>query len=938
MQMDIERPGRGENPIKRADGRSLSDFPDRSKAENKLMAAARCGVVCKFEGEKPEPGTADDKRERTIDAKFARFLALGGDEDAPVHERGIWVQNAIIDGDLDFTGCDEVRPIALENCLIKGRIILRDARTRTINLDFSHVCGSQVSGNEYNKNHMAIEAKRAKIDGSMYCRRGFRADGEVNFIEAEITGSLECHGGCFRNPEGIAIACSRMKIGGSVFFTSESDHKFTAKGQVRFQRAEIGGDLRCDGGEFIYPERDALFFSRAKITGSAFLGKDINVEGITNFIDAEIGNSLECQGGHFNNPNGIAIYCSRVKVKGSVFFKESFNAKGEVSLRNAHIGGHLVGSTGVFDCSTAEANASEGKLKALSCEGVRIVGTAYFHGVRAEGEINFIDAEIGGSFEWHGSCLSNPRSVALYCSRTNVKGSVFLHQHFKSEGEVSFRSADVGGGFDCSTGTFRNPSGKALSCERARILGKVDLCKSSAYGEVNLIDAEILSSLECKGAHLSNGDGRALYCSRARVTGSVILYDGFRADGEVVFRRAEIGGNLECDTATFSNPEGNALICTRTRIEGNVRMGNGFCARGQVDFSNAEIDGLLGCAGGTFVSKKHAAGANGATGKGDTVICPDALSLRNAVINGTLYLGPANSSPYDKPVTIEGSLDLRDARVAVFVDSRDSWPKEEVCDREGNELRRVIYLDGFNYGRFAGGSPVDVRTREAWLRCQPLDHLKKQFKAQPFEQLIKVYHEMGDAESVRRITILREETRLRRLPTYQDSWGWLRHKATNAWRYFVLENAVGYGHRWYGLVLSVFIIWGVCAAVFSWQGAHFGLSKDFHETIGLEDKAIIEACRTSWNDPKCQFKDKSDYQFNAWKYSAHILLNAPHKISSYVLLPAFNLKAGTIELDQTENWQPANPFVNFLAWFELVFGWAVSVIALMGLTGVIKRA
>lgn len=516
-----------------AHGRRLGDFGILTHAEESLLHAARKGMGSEFAKILPEIDEGDGENVRTIRSAFVRYLALGGCEDAPVHERGIWIQGAVIDGDLDFTGCENVRPIALEYCVIRGRLILRDARTRTINLDYSHVCGSRVSGSEASRGYSVIEARRARIDGSVYCRRGFVAEGEVNFVEAEITGSLECHGGHFMCHEGeevteaerIAIACSRMKVGGSVFFISESDHKFIAEGQVRFQRAEIGGDLRCDGGEFIHPGKDALHFSGARIAGSAFLRYGTSVRGATNFIDAEIGNSLECQGGHFSNPGNIALYCSRVKIKGSAFFNEDFRADGEVSLRNAQISGHLIGSTGVFNCAGPQGVSADAKFKALSCEGAKIAGTAYFHSVRADGEMNFTETEIGGSLECQSGHFSNPRNIALHCSRAKIKGSAFFNENFRADGEVSLRNALIDGHLIASAGMFGCPGHKALSC-----------------------------------------DG-------ARVSGSVLLHQGFRAAGEVSFRGASIRENLECSGAEIVNPGAKALSCNGLTVDGSVSMG-----------------------------------------------------------------------------------------------------------------------------------------------------------------------------------------------------------------------------------------------------------------------------------------------------------------------------------------------------------------------------
>ena len=295
MEEDAEHSSAAE--VARPKYRRLRDFGELTDAEQKLRDRAKDGVVCYFGKVAPKVDDIRNKEAPQIRASFVRYLALGGCEQTAVHERGIWIQGAIINGDLDFTACVDVRPIALEYCLIDGRLILREARTRTINLDYSHLRGSQVTGSAVNKSHMAIEAKRACVDGSVYCRRGFLAVGEVNFIEAEIKGSLECHGGRFLHKDGdeleeadkeenrIVLTCSRLKVGGSVFFQSESKHEFVAKGQVRFQRAEIGGDLHCEGGSFIHPSKNALTFNRAKITGSVFLGRVADADKVTSFVD-----------------------------------------------------------------------------------------------------------------------------------------------------------------------------------------------------------------------------------------------------------------------------------------------------------------------------------------------------------------------------------------------------------------------------------------------------------------------------------------------------------------------------------------------------------------------------------------------------------------------------------------------------------------------------
>ncbi len=79
---------------------------------------------------------------------------------------------------------------------------------------------------------------------------------------------------------------------------------------------------------------------------------------------------------------------------------------------------------------------------------------------------------------------------------------------------------------------------------------------------------------------------------------------------------------------------------------------------------------------------------------------------------------------------------------------------------EGRKLRAFVYLDGFTYDRLAAGDH-DAGTRKRWLNRQPPLHLGLEFRPQPFEQLVKVYREMGHGREARAIAKFKE-SRLRR--------------------------------------------------------------------------------------------------------------------------------------------------------------------------------
>ena len=226
---------------KRAYGRSLADFrlDDRDTpngvlpAEEKLLAAAARGKRCDFGLAVPQECT-DENRLRS---EFLCFLLLGGDEQAPVHDKGIDLAGAFIEGDIDLESTKVERPFSLWNCRIEGQLVGRNARFGLINLAGSHIRG--------------IDCDGAIISGQVFLREGFTSSGEVRFIASEIRGNLDCSGGTFTNRGGSALSCDNARIGG-VFLCSNSSLKnglrFSAQGSVRFPAAIISGTIECSGG------------------------------------------------------------------------------------------------------------------------------------------------------------------------------------------------------------------------------------------------------------------------------------------------------------------------------------------------------------------------------------------------------------------------------------------------------------------------------------------------------------------------------------------------------------------------------------------------------------------------------------------------------------------------------------------------------------------
>jgi hypothetical protein len=349
-------------------------------AERKLLEAARTGEVCNLQrpaqAGRPVASTPDNQ----IRPRFLRFLILGGDENAPVHEKGIRLQGAWIDGQFDLEAVQTTLSVYVWNCVIQGDVVLRDARLTTFALD-----GSTAN---------SVWADRISTTGGLFLRNGFFSIGEVRLLGARIGGNIACSGGMF-NGNGNALSCDQAKIVGSVFL----DGRFAAAGAVRLPGAEIGGDLDCKSGAF-NGTGDSLLCDRAEITGNVFLNDGFTAAGQVRLLGAKVGGDLACRGGTFNC-TGNALSCDRAKITGSVFLNSGFTAAGEVRLLGAEIGGDV-------DCMGGTFN---GHGTSLRCDGAIVNGTVHLSKFfRSLGRVTFFGAEIHGDMNCAGGFFGSNKS------------------------------------------------------------------------------------------------------------------------------------------------------------------------------------------------------------------------------------------------------------------------------------------------------------------------------------------------------------------------------------------------------------------------------------------------------------------------------------------------------------------------------------------------
>ena len=353
--------------------------------------------------------------------------------------------------------------------------------------------------------------------------------------------------------------------------------------------------------------------------------------------------------------------------------------------------------------------------------------------------------------------------------------------------------------------------------------GSLLLRRTVIEGSLQLFGAEIRGTLSCVGCTIGGRPWKAQRLSAdletVTIGGNLELRDGFRANGLILLDNAKIGGTFDCTKGEFfagfddttprmeaagiaqrpcyemppAEPQGQPLsqgmrlrwrgifhwranrrrprlpqrpVPERQkrrhygaaphphRVAGNLYFSNGFEAKGKVQLDGAIIRGNIDCRGGTF-SVPHEI-SHDAAAFGET-FSQDAVSLVNAKVAGALIVAPIEGKK-EPPAVFNGSLDFKSAQIHVLVDSPEAWPKR----KHSNGLRNVIHLDGFTYERFGGGAPVVADVRKAWLKRQPPAHLGRDFKPQPFEQLIKVLRDMGHPEEAQKLAMERQGFLIRR--------------------------------------------------------------------------------------------------------------------------------------------------------------------------------
>ena len=233
---------------KRAHGRSLGDFGELLPAEQKLLDYSATGKEAEIGDQVPKDASDPN---RIVRAGFLRFLLMGGDEQAPVHEKGVQLIGAWIEGELNLENCFVPHGMRLVKCNFNKLIIARGA----------HIAGSFNLAGSYLKE--GLGADLLQCDHAVFLRSGFCSSGEVRLLNAHIGGDLDCSAGQFAPNQGYALFADGVVVKCAVFL----DRGFKATSEVRLLGAQINGGLSYSHEHFVANGQNTLNIETATIKG-----------------------------------------------------------------------------------------------------------------------------------------------------------------------------------------------------------------------------------------------------------------------------------------------------------------------------------------------------------------------------------------------------------------------------------------------------------------------------------------------------------------------------------------------------------------------------------------------------------------------------------------------------------------------------------------------
>ena len=359
------------------------------QAEELLIAACRAGQHCDL-GRRPNTPAPD----RIIRADLLRLLIIGGTAGCGLHDSGVWLEGAWIEGTLDLRYASARGQTVLRYCTFVARPSLEQANLKVLSLDGSDL-------------RQGLTALRITVAGGVFLPK-VTAMGTIDVNGATVGGHLVCTGATFVGPmvDGkfdMALDAQFVKVTGSLSLSV-----VTATGTIAVNGAMVGGQLTCDGATLIGPmvngkRGDALNALGVQVTADLFM-RNVIAMGLVDVSAAAVGGQFACTGATLDGAGATALNAQSVQVTGNLILSK-LTAKGTVALVGATIGGQMDCEGASFDCDG---------FVAFQAQRLRVTQSLFWRGLNSvKGRVDLTAAHVGDLVDDAASWPRDPDMLRL---------------------------------------------------------------------------------------------------------------------------------------------------------------------------------------------------------------------------------------------------------------------------------------------------------------------------------------------------------------------------------------------------------------------------------------------------------------------------------------------------------------------------------------------
>jgi hypothetical protein len=440
-----------------------------------------------------------------------------------------------------------------------------------------------------------------------------------------------------------------------------------------------------------------------------------------------------------------------------------------------------------------------------------------------------------------------------------------------------------------------------IAADRLEARGDILLRATTITGPITLRGARIGGDLGMDGTILTHDDDRALNAERISIRGGALLR-GAQVRGGLAFPGGRVGGNLDLTGAVVDRAAGLAIEADSSAITGDLLLRLARVS-GMVSLETARVGGDFDLTGASVTN-------------------PDdiALRLNRMMVDGAFFLR--------HEAAVDGALSLNGAQLGAIVDEADCWPKPGDL-----LLNRCLY-------RAFLGAPVGARDRLDWLSRQDPSRWGEDFWPQPYEHLARVLAEMGHDEDAMRVLV--EKERLSRRAARARAPTAARREVMRL-RDAVMGVTIGYGRRplralnW--LVLMCAIGWGFYALL-EVEGAIrpnvpvILRSPEWVLCTVPEGETLFLTSLGAVRDGLAQPGQTQLDCFRSQPESAAFPKLNTLMMSVDALLPGVD--TGQLEAWSPDTRTPLGTAGKWLLYIQTLAGWALSLLAVAGFTGIVK--